>query len=154
MVKVTKMSTIGPSFVMRCRPWTWYSFKDMFLLLFLRDKDVFYFYLYIWLVPYWGKGYMCVSERVNVLRFYNYKGNFFLNCQDIIDTGKTMKTLLSLLKQYNPKMVKVARYVSIAVNSIAFLWAVMEFSDKLSWGLYWYCNNPLRSVVFQIHRKV
>ncbi|KFW12013.1 Hypoxanthine-guanine phosphoribosyltransferase, partial [Eurypyga helias] len=28
--------------------------------------------------------------------------------QDIIDTGKTMKTLLSLLKQYNPKMVKVA----------------------------------------------
>ncbi|KFQ54124.1 Hypoxanthine-guanine phosphoribosyltransferase, partial [Pelecanus crispus] len=37
---------------------------------------------------------------------------FFLTCgfyfQDIIDTGKTMKTLLSLLKQYKPKMVKVA----------------------------------------------
>uniref|UniRef100_A0A8C2D113 Hypoxanthine phosphoribosyltransferase n=1 Tax=Cyprinus carpio TaxID=7962 RepID=A0A8C2D113_CYPCA len=30
---------------------------------------------------------------------------------DIIDTGKTMKTLLELLKQYNPKMVKVARYI-------------------------------------------
>lgn len=29
--------------------------------------------------------------------------------KDIIDTGKTMKTLLQLLKQYNPKMVKVAR---------------------------------------------
>lgn len=29
--------------------------------------------------------------------------------QDIIDTGKTMKTLLKLLKQFNPKMVKVAR---------------------------------------------
>uniref|UniRef100_A0AAY5EKB3 Hypoxanthine phosphoribosyltransferase n=1 Tax=Electrophorus electricus TaxID=8005 RepID=A0AAY5EKB3_ELEEL len=28
--------------------------------------------------------------------------------KDIIDTGKTMKTLLELLKQYNPKMVKVA----------------------------------------------
>uniref|UniRef100_A0AAY5EKW4 Hypoxanthine phosphoribosyltransferase n=1 Tax=Electrophorus electricus TaxID=8005 RepID=A0AAY5EKW4_ELEEL len=28
--------------------------------------------------------------------------------RDIIDTGKTMKTLLELLKQYNPKMVKVA----------------------------------------------
>ncbi|NXW97631.1 HPRT phosphoribosyltransferase, partial [Larus smithsonianus] len=32
----------------------------------------------------------------------------FFYFQDIIDTGKTMKTLLSLLKQYNPKMVKVA----------------------------------------------
>ncbi|RMC08159.1 hypothetical protein DUI87_15193 [Hirundo rustica rustica] len=32
-----------------------------------------------------------------------------LTGKDIIDTGKTMKTLLSLLKQYNPKMVKVAR---------------------------------------------
>uniref|UniRef100_A0A8C6Z039 Hypoxanthine-guanine phosphoribosyltransferase n=1 Tax=Nothoprocta perdicaria TaxID=30464 RepID=A0A8C6Z039_NOTPE len=31
-----------------------------------------------------------------------------LTGKDIIDTGKTMKTLLSLLKQYNPKMVKVA----------------------------------------------
>lgn len=29
--------------------------------------------------------------------------------KDIIDTGKTMKTLLELLKQYQPKMVKVAR---------------------------------------------
>ncbi|CAO2580397.1 Hypoxanthine-guanine phosphoribosyltransferase, partial [Lemmus lemmus] len=28
--------------------------------------------------------------------------------EDIIDTGKTMQTLLSLVKQYNPKMVKVA----------------------------------------------
>uniref|UniRef100_A0A9J7XT51 Hypoxanthine phosphoribosyltransferase n=1 Tax=Cyprinus carpio carpio TaxID=630221 RepID=A0A9J7XT51_CYPCA len=31
-----------------------------------------------------------------------------LTGKDIIDTGKTMKTLLELLKQYNPKMVKVA----------------------------------------------
>uniref|UniRef100_A0A3B4YLR4 Hypoxanthine phosphoribosyltransferase n=1 Tax=Seriola lalandi dorsalis TaxID=1841481 RepID=A0A3B4YLR4_SERLL len=31
-----------------------------------------------------------------------------LTGKDIIDTGKTMKTLLQLLKQYNPKMVKVA----------------------------------------------
>uniref|UniRef100_A0A3B3QWA7 Hypoxanthine phosphoribosyltransferase n=1 Tax=Paramormyrops kingsleyae TaxID=1676925 RepID=A0A3B3QWA7_9TELE len=31
-----------------------------------------------------------------------------LTGKDIIDTGKTMKTLLHLLKQYNPKMVKVA----------------------------------------------
>ncbi|KAL4648279.1 hypoxanthine-guanine phosphoribosyltransferase-like [Arapaima gigas] len=30
-----------------------------------------------------------------------------LTGKDIIDTGKTMKTLLQLLKQYNPKMVKV-----------------------------------------------
>uniref|UniRef100_A0A671X354 Hypoxanthine phosphoribosyltransferase n=1 Tax=Sparus aurata TaxID=8175 RepID=A0A671X354_SPAAU len=31
-----------------------------------------------------------------------------LHFKDIIDTGKTMKTLLQLLKQYNPQMVKVA----------------------------------------------
>ncbi|XP_065413443.1 hypoxanthine-guanine phosphoribosyltransferase isoform X3 [Chrysemys picta bellii] len=36
-------------------------------------------------------------------------GKNVLIVEDIIDTGKTMKTLLSLLKQYNPKMVKVAR---------------------------------------------
>ncbi|TKC38744.1 hypothetical protein EI555_006089 [Monodon monoceros] len=30
------------------------------------------------------------------------------NHMDIIDTGKTMQTLLSLVKQHNPKMVKVA----------------------------------------------
>ncbi|XP_009285914.1 PREDICTED: hypoxanthine-guanine phosphoribosyltransferase [Aptenodytes forsteri] len=35
-------------------------------------------------------------------------GKNVLIVEDIIDTGKTMKTLLSLLKQYNPKMVKVA----------------------------------------------
>lgn len=37
-------------------------------------------------------------------------GGFFV--KDIIDTGKTMKTLLELLKQYNPKMVKVARWAN------------------------------------------
>uniref|UniRef100_A0A803JEA6 Hypoxanthine phosphoribosyltransferase n=1 Tax=Xenopus tropicalis TaxID=8364 RepID=A0A803JEA6_XENTR len=31
-----------------------------------------------------------------------------LTGKDIIDTGKTMKTLLAMLKKYNPKMVKVA----------------------------------------------
>ncbi|TEA38698.1 hypothetical protein DBR06_SOUSAS610036, partial [Sousa chinensis] len=31
-----------------------------------------------------------------------------LTGKDIIDTGKTMQTLLSLVKQHNPKMVKVA----------------------------------------------
>uniref|UniRef100_A0A3Q3AT44 Hypoxanthine phosphoribosyltransferase n=1 Tax=Kryptolebias marmoratus TaxID=37003 RepID=A0A3Q3AT44_KRYMA len=34
-------------------------------------------------------------------------GKNVLIVEDIIDTGKTMKTLLQLLKQYNPKMVKV-----------------------------------------------
>uniref|UniRef100_A0A8C2D1A4 Hypoxanthine phosphoribosyltransferase n=1 Tax=Cyprinus carpio TaxID=7962 RepID=A0A8C2D1A4_CYPCA len=38
-------------------------------------------------------------------------GKNVLIVEDIIDTGKTMKTLLELLKQYNPKMVKVARYI-------------------------------------------
>uniref|UniRef100_A0A0E9WHG1 Uncharacterized protein n=1 Tax=Anguilla anguilla TaxID=7936 RepID=A0A0E9WHG1_ANGAN len=38
---------------------------------------------------------------------------FPCSIQDIIDTGKTMKTLLQLLKQYNPKMVKVARYSTV-----------------------------------------
>lgn len=36
----------------------------------------------------------------------------FVFVKDIIDTGKTMKTLLELLKQYNPKMVKVARWAN------------------------------------------
>ncbi|KAF5900880.1 hypoxanthine-guanine phosphoribosyltransferase, partial [Clarias magur] len=35
-------------------------------------------------------------------------GKNVLIVEDIIDTGKTMQTLLELLKQYNPKMVKVA----------------------------------------------
>uniref|UniRef100_A0A8C9W2D6 Hypoxanthine phosphoribosyltransferase n=1 Tax=Scleropages formosus TaxID=113540 RepID=A0A8C9W2D6_SCLFO len=35
-------------------------------------------------------------------------GKNVLIVEDIIDTGKTMKTLLQLLKRYNPKMVKVA----------------------------------------------
>ncbi|MGH0189431.1 UNVERIFIED_CONTAM: hypothetical protein FKN15_035628 [Acipenser sinensis] len=35
-------------------------------------------------------------------------GKNVLIVEDIIDTGKTMKTLLKLLKQFNPKMVKVA----------------------------------------------
>uniref|UniRef100_A0A8C9LET0 Hypoxanthine-guanine phosphoribosyltransferase n=1 Tax=Pavo cristatus TaxID=9049 RepID=A0A8C9LET0_PAVCR len=44
---------------------------------------------------------------------------------DIIDTGKTMKTLLSLLKQYNPKMVKVAS---------SFLVVGFEVPDKFVVG--------------------
>ncbi|XP_036901948.1 hypoxanthine-guanine phosphoribosyltransferase isoform X2 [Sturnira hondurensis] len=35
-------------------------------------------------------------------------GKNVLIVEDIIDTGKTMQTLLALVKQYNPKMVKVA----------------------------------------------
>ncbi|EDL84493.1 rCG47045, isoform CRA_b [Rattus norvegicus] len=35
-------------------------------------------------------------------------GKNVLIVEDIIDTGKTMQTLLSLVKQYSPKMVKVA----------------------------------------------
>ncbi|XP_012823623.2 hypoxanthine-guanine phosphoribosyltransferase isoform X1 [Xenopus tropicalis] len=35
-------------------------------------------------------------------------GKNVLIVEDIIDTGKTMKTLLAMLKKYNPKMVKVA----------------------------------------------
>uniref|UniRef100_A0ABI7X4P9 Hypoxanthine phosphoribosyltransferase n=1 Tax=Felis catus TaxID=9685 RepID=A0ABI7X4P9_FELCA len=36
-------------------------------------------------------------------------GKNVLIVEDIIDTGKTMQTLLSMVKQHNPKMVKVAR---------------------------------------------
>ncbi|XP_059106242.1 hypoxanthine-guanine phosphoribosyltransferase [Peromyscus eremicus] len=35
-------------------------------------------------------------------------GKNVLIVEDIIDTGKTMQTLLSLVRRYNPKMVKVA----------------------------------------------
>ncbi|XP_026948225.1 hypoxanthine-guanine phosphoribosyltransferase isoform X1 [Sagmatias obliquidens] len=37
-------------------------------------------------------------------------GKNVLIVEDIIDTGKTMQTLLSLVKQHNPKMVKVASF--------------------------------------------
>uniref|UniRef100_A0A8B9P6C4 Hypoxanthine-guanine phosphoribosyltransferase n=1 Tax=Apteryx owenii TaxID=8824 RepID=A0A8B9P6C4_APTOW len=47
-------------------------------------------------------------------------GKNVLIVEDIIDTGKTMKTLLSLLKQYNPKMVKVARLAETTFSSFQF----------------------------------
>lgn len=52
--------------------------------------------------------HFCVSFAVKVgsSLYSNASDQMF---QDIIDTGKTMQTLLELLKQYNPKMVKVAR---------------------------------------------
>ncbi|MBV99068.1 Hypoxanthine-guanine phosphoribosyltransferase, partial [Eschrichtius robustus] len=37
-----------------------------------------------------------------------FTGKNVLIVEGIIDTGKTMKTLLSLVKQHNPKMIKVA----------------------------------------------
>ncbi|KAG8523421.1 Hypoxanthine-guanine phosphoribosyltransferase, partial [Galemys pyrenaicus] len=43
-----------------------------------------------------------------------------LTGKDIIDTGKTMQTLLSLVKQHNPKMVKVARLWSSSLK-VSFL---------------------------------
>ncbi|XP_027542956.1 hypoxanthine-guanine phosphoribosyltransferase isoform X2 [Neopelma chrysocephalum] len=45
-------------------------------------------------------------------------GKNVLIVEDIIDTGKTMKTLLSLLKQYNPKMVKVASCTLVLFDSL------------------------------------
>ncbi|KAJ7407815.1 Hypoxanthine-guanine phosphoribosyltransferase [Willisornis vidua] len=47
-----------------------------------------------------------------------------LTGKDIIDTGKTMKTLLSLLKQYNPKMVKVASFIEVfpSVKDAPYSW--------------------------------
>ena len=38
----------------------------------------------------------------------NLTGKNVLIVQDIIDSGKTMQILLSLIKQHNPKMVKIA----------------------------------------------
>ena len=38
-------------------------------------------------------------------------GKNVLIVEDIIDTGKAMQTLLSLVKKHKPKMVKVARCV-------------------------------------------
>ncbi|NWT38842.1 HPRT phosphoribosyltransferase, partial [Rissa tridactyla] len=46
------------------------------------------------------------NASLHLFNILSYLSFFYF--QDIIDTGKTMKTLLSLLKQYNPKMVKVA----------------------------------------------
>ncbi|CAM4613747.1 unnamed protein product [Leuciscus chuanchicus] len=47
-----------------------------------------------------------IPMTVDFIRLKSYQN--VLIVEDIIDTGKTMKTLLELLKQFNPKMVKVA----------------------------------------------
>lgn len=62
---------------------------------------------------HWGSNILCLYNDSD---FKIVLVLFTINClfsfrKDIIDTGKTMQTLLSLVKQYNPKMVKVARYV-------------------------------------------
>ncbi|XP_059942648.1 hypoxanthine-guanine phosphoribosyltransferase isoform X1 [Mesoplodon densirostris] len=47
-----------------------------------------------------------IPMTVDFIRLKSYCN--VLIVEDIIDTGKTMQTLLSLVKQHNPKMVKVA----------------------------------------------
>uniref|UniRef100_A0A9L0T148 Hypoxanthine-guanine phosphoribosyltransferase n=2 Tax=Equus TaxID=9789 RepID=A0A9L0T148_HORSE len=47
-----------------------------------------------------------IPMTVDFIRLKSYCN--VLIVEDIIDTGKTMQTLLSLVKEYNPKMVKVA----------------------------------------------
>ncbi|XP_023381067.1 hypoxanthine-guanine phosphoribosyltransferase [Pteropus vampyrus] len=58
-----------------------------------------------------------IPMTVDFIRLKSYCVSIFNICsknmnvlivEDIIDTGKTMQTLLSLVKQHNPKMVKVA----------------------------------------------
>ncbi|VFV41331.1 hypoxanthine-guanine phosphoribosyltransferase [Lynx pardinus] len=49
------------------------------------------------------------GKNVLIVEFDSlYKCLFSFFFKDIIDTGKTMQTLLSMVKQHNPKMVKVA----------------------------------------------
>ncbi|XP_063266717.1 LOW QUALITY PROTEIN: hypoxanthine-guanine phosphoribosyltransferase-like [Prinia subflava] len=43
-------------------------------------------------------------------------GKNVLVVEDIIETGETMKALLSKIKDKRPRMVKVARYMDIATN--------------------------------------
>ncbi|CAK7312433.1 Hypoxanthine-guanine phosphoribosyltransferase [Vulpes lagopus] len=47
-----------------------------------------------------------IPMTVDFIRLKSYCN--VLIVEDIIDTGKTMQTLLSLVKEHNPKMVKVA----------------------------------------------
>lgn len=45
---------------------------------------------------------LCLHYNVTTSCFLHYK-------KDIVETGRTMQTLLSLLSECNPKMVKVVR---------------------------------------------
>uniref|UniRef100_A0A6I8SQB1 Hypoxanthine phosphoribosyltransferase n=1 Tax=Xenopus tropicalis TaxID=8364 RepID=A0A6I8SQB1_XENTR len=66
-------------------------------------------------------------------------GKNVLIVEDIIDTGKTMKTLLAMLKKYNPKMVKVASLLvkrtprSVGYRQL-FLLVGFEVPDKFVVG--------------------
>uniref|UniRef100_A0A8C3QHL0 Hypoxanthine-guanine phosphoribosyltransferase n=1 Tax=Cyanoderma ruficeps TaxID=181631 RepID=A0A8C3QHL0_9PASS len=59
----------------------------------------------------------------------NLKDNlFFYLFQDIIETGRTMRALLSKIKDKKPRMVKVVRYKDIATNRhIQIIWVNMYF---------------------------
>lgn len=59
------------------------------------------------IVEVWVKSWYITYYNVSSFMVFVINGVFVF--KDIIDTGKTMQTLLELLKQYNPKMVKVAR---------------------------------------------
>uniref|UniRef100_A0A9L0RDI3 Hypoxanthine-guanine phosphoribosyltransferase n=1 Tax=Equus caballus TaxID=9796 RepID=A0A9L0RDI3_HORSE len=75
-------------------------------------------------------------------------GKNVLIVEDIIDTGKTMQTLLSLVKEYNPKMVKVARTIfessedeaSIILHVASF--GTLPASPRLSSCVLLSCPTP------------
>ena len=58
--------------------------------------------------------------------------------EDIIDTGNTMVKLLNVLQTHNPKMVKVARYVT------------REFLSYCTYQITHYIRSSLE-VVVDIH---
>ena len=76
-------------------------------------------------------------------------GKNVLIVEDIIDTGKTMQALLSLVKRHNPKMVKVAsllvkrtpRSVSYRPDFVGF-----EIPDKFVVGYALDYNEHFRDL--------
>uniref|UniRef100_A0A3B4CFM9 Phosphoribosyltransferase domain-containing protein n=1 Tax=Pygocentrus nattereri TaxID=42514 RepID=A0A3B4CFM9_PYGNA len=54
-------------------------------------------------------------------------GKNVLIVEDIVETGRTMETLLALLNECNPKMVKVARSLAVVFIYFIYLFFVLNF---------------------------
>lgn len=69
---------------------------------------------YVTVLPGW---YTLIQSTDSLVFLSDLKDDlFFYLFQDIIETGKTMKALVSKIKDKKPRMVKVVRHKDIATN--------------------------------------
>ena len=60
--------------------------------------------------------------------------------EDIVDTGRTMTHLLDLLKKFEPKSVKVARFVDRNIFSAYYYFLNFFFQEILFFKLFFQEN--------------